>query len=129
MAVRANSENLDNVKKFLEILFDGDTMRAFGSHNDKGVSVRRSVNENDFNYLEEVPFRGEPNGFPNALPMLEKEEFDSYYAYADQISKVEYSRGWMGDFLEEMEAYLKGEVSYEEAAENAKKKLEFYLSE
>ncbi len=129
VAVRANSENLGNVKKFLEILFDGDTMRAFGSHNDKGVSVRRSVNENDFNYLEEVPFRGEPNGFPNALPMLEKEEFDSYYAYADQINIVEYSRGWMDDFREEMSAFLRGEASYEEAAENARKKLEFYLSE
>ena len=60
---------------------------------------------------------------------LEKEEFDSYYAYADQINIVEYSRGWMDDFREEMSAFLRGEVSYEEAAENARKKLEFYLSE
>ncbi len=128
-AVRANSENLGNVKKFLEILFDGDTMRAFGSHNWKEISVRRSVNENDFNYLESTTFRGEVTGFPSDLPMMEREEYDAYYAYADQINRVIYPRGWMADFREEMSAFLRGEASYEEAAENAKKKLEFYLSE
>ncbi len=129
VAVRANSENLENVKKFLEILFDGETMRLQGSHNWKEISARRSVNENDFNYLQEVLYRGEPNGFPNDPPMLEKEEFDAYYAYADQIDEVVYAHEWMRDFRGEMDAFLRGEASYEEAAENAKKKLEFYLSE
>ena len=128
-AARANSENLGNVKKFLEILFDGDTMREFGSHNWKEISVRRSVNENDFNYLESATYREDVTGFPSSLPKLEKEEYNAYYDYADQINKVVYNRGWMGDFREEMTAFLKGEASYEEAAENAKKKLEFYLSE
>ena len=63
------------------------------------------------------------------LPELEKEEFDAYFAYIDQISRVVYRRGWAGDFREEMNAYLTGGASYEEAAENAKRKLEFYLSE
>ena len=65
-------------------------------------------------------------GFSN---IQKKEEFDAYYAYADQINRVIYPRGWMADFREEMSAFLRGEVSYEEAAENARKKLEFYLSE
>ena len=61
--------------------------------------------------------------------MMEREEYDAYYAYADQIDKVVYAHEWMRDFRGEMDAFLRGEASYEEAAENAKKKLEFYLSE
>lgn len=128
VAVRANSENLENVKKFLEILFDEDTMKTPGAYK-REFSVRRSVHENYFGSLLEKPFMTEVDGFPMELPELEKEEFDSYFAYGDQISKVVYRRGWTSDFREEMNAYLTGEVSYEEAAEKAKKRLEFYLSE
>ena len=91
--------------------------------------MRRSVNENAFQNLLKVPFLSEQNGFPLELPMLGKEEFNAYYAHADQISRVVYRRGWGSGFREEMSAFLRGEVSYEEAAENAGKKLEFYLSE
>ncbi len=128
VAVRANSENMENVRKFIEILFDGDTMKSQGACRG-AVSVRRSVNENAFQNLLKVPFLSEQNGFPLELPMLGKEEFNAYYAHADQISRVVYRRGWGSSFREEMSAFLKGEASYEEAAENAGKKLEFYLSE
>ncbi|MCI8449316.1 MAG: carbohydrate ABC transporter substrate-binding protein [Eubacterium sp.] len=128
VAVRANSENMGNVEKFLEILFDGETMKTPGAYK-REVSVRRSVHENYFNSLLKKPFMTEVDGFPMELPELEKEEFDAYFAYIDQISRVVYRRGWAGDFREEMNAYLTGGASYEEAAENAKRKLEFYLSE
>lgn len=128
VAVRANSENMDNVKKFLEILFDEETMKAAGAYKGE-VSVRRSVHEDEFNTLLKEPFIKAVDGFPKELPMMEKDEFDAYYAYADQISRVTYSEGWEQDFRNEMTAYLTGEASYEEAAERAENKLKLHLTE
>lgn len=129
VAVRANSENLDNVKKFLEILFQEETMRTFGAYRG-GISVRKGVEDDYYEgYLIEEPYKTGVNGFSVELPVLQKKDFDTYYAYADKINKVVYERGWRRDFRDEMSHYLDGEVSYEEAAEQAKKKLEFYLSE
>lgn len=129
VAVRANSENLDNVKKFLEILFQEETMRTFGSYRGS-VSVRKGVEDDYFEgYLIKEPFKTSVNGFPMELPLLQKKDFDAYYAYADKINKVVYECGWRRDFRDEMSNYLSGKVSYEEAAEQAKNKLEFYLSE
>jgi len=45
------------------------------------------------------------------------------------VDKIVYWSAWRQDFWAEINPYLKGEVSYEEAAKNARDKLEFYLSE
>ena len=57
VAVRANSENLDNVKKFLEILFQEETMRTFGAYRGS-ISVRKGVEDDYYEgYLIKEPDR------------------------------------------------------------------------
>lgn len=129
VAVRANSENLDNVRKFLEILFDKQIMEQPGALRDD-ISVRKSVMEDAYeSYLREAPFRVAVNGFPLELPPLKKEDYDAYLAFVDKVDNVVYWPEWRQDFQREIRRYLRGEVSYDEAARCAKEKLEFYLSE
>lgn len=129
VAVRANSENLDNVKKFLEILFEKQIMEQPGALRED-ISVRKSVMEKEYeSYLIECPFKVAINGFPFELPPLKREDFDAYLACADKVNKIVYWPAWRQDFWSEINHYLKEEVSYEEAAKNARDKLEFYLSE
>ena len=129
VAVRANSQNMDNVRMFLEILFDKKIMEQPGAlRND--LSVRKSMMEDTYDsYLVECPFKVAVNGFPFELPILKREDYDAYLAYADQVNQTVYWPEWRQDFKAEMNRYLRGEISYEEAAKAAKEKLEFYLSE
>ena len=69
------------------------------------------------------------NGFPFEIPPLKREDYDAYLACADKVDKVVYWPEWRQEFQTEMRRYLRGEVSYEEAAASARYKLVFYLSE
>lgn len=94
------------------------------------ISVRKSVMEKEYEfYLIESPFKVAINGFPFELPPLKREDFDAYLAYADKVDKIVYWPEWRQGFWTEINHYLKGETSYEEAAKSAKEKLMFYLSE
>ena len=55
VAVHANSENMDNVRKFLEILFEKQIMEQPGALREN-ISVRKSVMEKEYeSYLIECP--------------------------------------------------------------------------
>lgn len=129
VAVRANSENLDNVRKFLEILFEKKIMEQPGALRED-ISVRKSIMEDVYeSYQIEQPFKIAVNGFPFELPPLKKEDFDAYLACADKVDKTVYWPAWRSEFQTEISRFLRDEVSYEEAAKCAKEQLEFYLSE
>lgn len=129
IAVRANSANLDNAGKFLEIVFEKQAMEQPGALR-WDFSVRKSVMEHAYeSYLREDPFKVALNGFPFEIPPLKREDYDAYLACADKVDKVVYWPEWRQEFQTEMRRYLRGEVSYEEAAASARYKLVFYLSE
>ena len=68
-----------------------------------------------------------PYGFEGNI-VLPQEDYDELASYMDEVSGAFFYTKETS-FLRNMDAYLSGEASYEEAAQAAERQLNIYLSE
>lgn len=139
VAVRANSENLQNAYDFLKILLSEDVQCGFASYyGGEELSVLNAANEDFYAHPSLTPGRWDSyppgtNGFFSTMNEFEstdyptEEEYREFMGYVDEISGTCYS-GRLG-FYGAMEPFLMEGADYDETIKTAKRRLELYLSE
>lgn len=131
VAVRNNSENLQNAYNFIKILLSPECMSSAFKNAIVTFSVLDQFNydywqdtleyqSNIYNYEGDAPF-GE-GGKP-----FSEEAFNELMGYIDEIDDAYFSN--RSGMINSMEPYFSGELSLDEAMAQAERELELYLTE
>ncbi len=131
VAVRNNSENLQNAYNFIKILLSPECMSSAFKNAIVTFSVLDQFNydywqdtleyqSNIYNYEGDAPF-GE-GGKP-----FSEEAFNELMGYIDEIDDAYFSN--RSGMINSMEPYFSGELSLDEAIAQAERELELYLTE
>lgn len=131
VAVRNNSPNLQNAYEFIKYLLSEEYHTETLSYRWQFYSVLDSANEayfQNFVYNRATPFVPPKNSYGLDTADVRQEDFDELMDYTQQITDAYFS--YPGTiFMRNMRNYISGEVSYEEAVQEAEKQMNLYLSE
>lgn len=132
VAVRNNSENLQNAYHFIKILLSPECMSSAIGNSAATFSVLNQFNydywkdtlewqpNNFYSYQGEAPFGEEGKPFS-------EEDFNQIMGYIDEIDDAYFSD--RSGMRSSMEPYFNGELSLDEAITQAERELELYLTE
>lgn len=132
LAVRANSENLLNAYRFIQIYMSTEVQTSVACWTLGSYKVNREAQEHCYEVYKGNSFGQEHNGFPAECPPFSREEYEELIGYIEEIDIVMgYDRNikWVSMLREQMQPYVNGECTYEEAIAQAKYELEIYVSE
>lgn len=139
VAVRANSENLQNAYDFLKIVLGKDVQGGFASFSGgEELSVLDQVNEEYYHNSSITPDGWESmaagtQGFTSTVSEFyatdwpTQEEFEAFMGYAGEISGTYYS-SHLG-LNSAMSPFVSEGADYDETLENAQRTLEIQISE
>lgn len=132
VAVRNNSENLQNAYNFIKILLSPECMSSAFGNAGATFSV---LNQFNYDYWQDT-LEWQPNNFYNyegdapfgegGKPFSE-EAFNELMGYIDEIDDTYFSD--CSGMRDNMEPYFSGELSLEEAMAQTERELELYLTE
>lgn len=133
VAVRGNSENLQNAYDFIKLLLSEEVQRGY---NWQKLSVLNSVND----YFYQRTAAGEAWHIEagtldffsttkeyEALDWPSREEYQEFMGYVNEIAGTYYGNHLR--LIGNMKPFIYDGADYEETAQDAKRKLEIYLSE
>ena len=133
VAVRNNSPNLQNAYEFIKYLLSADFHTETLGYRWLYYSVLDSANEAYFQdtvYNRAAPLVPPENSYGLDSVDDRQEDFDELMSYTRQITGAYFSCAET-NFMRNMRmcGFLSGEVSYEDAAQQAERQMDLYLSE
>ena len=131
VAVRNNSPNLQNAYEFIKYLLSEEYHTETLGYRWLYYSVLDSANEAYFQdtvYNRAAPLVPPENSYGLDSVDVRQEDFDELMGYTRQITGAYFSCVET-NFMRNMRDYISGEVSYEEAIQEAERQMNLYLSE
>ena len=133
VAVRNNSPNLQNAYEFIKYLLSEEFHTETLDYRWLYYSVLDSANEayfQDHVYNRAAPLVPPENSYGLDTVDVRPEDFDELMSYTRQITGAYFSCAET-NFMRNMRTngFLSGEVSYEDAAQQAERQMDLYLSE
>ena len=131
VAVRNNSPNLQNAYEFIKYLLSEEYHTETLGYRWLYYSVLDSANEAYFQdtvYNRAAPLVPPESSYGLDSVDVRQEDFDELMGYTRQITGAYFSCVET-NFMRNMRDYISGEVSYEEAIQEAERQMNLYLSE
>lgn len=130
LSVRANSENILNAYRFIQIYMGTQVQTSITCRSQGAFKVNREAQEHIYGIVKTLVFGQEREGFPADCPPFSEEEYKELMSFVDEIDIVEgCNPQWLDMIGELMTPYINGECTYEEAIAQAAYELEIYASE
>lgn len=129
LAVRANSANQLNAYRFIQICMSTEVQTSIAARQGGNFKVNREAQDEIYERTKDIRWANVTEGFPEEFPAFSQEEYDELMSYTEEVDHVIYVSEWQRRLRKLMMPYLTGESSYEDAAAQARKELEIYVSE
>lgn len=129
LAVRANSENLLNAYRFIQIYMSTEVQTSVTARTEGGFKVNKEAQMVNYETIKAMYFGQEVEGFPADCPEFSEEEYEELMGYIEEVANVGYTPKWQSMLYNLMIPYMNGESNYEESIRQATNELEIYVSE
>ena len=132
MGVRANSRHISDAYKFIRIMLSHEVQakQLLRRRWPQGIPVRYSAVEGM--YLDQIgtTISGTMAGGMDMVKYsYPREDWEKYLEILETVDTVIWTEKWTDILCEEFAAYFAGSRSYDECLDNAKRRIEIYLSE